>query len=64
MTPALRRDAVAWCSAASDSPNGTCRSDAADTQNRERIAQIVNTPSAVENGLREWLVSEDVPTDN
>lgn len=54
----------AWCSAASDSPNGICRSQAQDTQNRERIAQIVNTPSAVENGLREWLVSEDVPVKN
>lgn len=51
----------AWCSAASDAPNGTCRSRAEDAQNRERIAQIVNTPSAVEHGLREWLVSEDSP---
>lgn len=54
----------AWCSAASDSPNGICRSEAEDTQNRERIAQIVNTPSAVEHGLREWLVTEDVPSDH
>ena len=54
----------AWCSAASDSPNGTCRSEAADGQNRERIAQIVDTPSAVENGLREWLVTEDAPARN
>lgn len=54
----------AWCSAASDSPNGICRSQAQDTQNRERIAQIVNTPSAIDNGLREWLVSEDVPAEN
>ncbi|MDO5368358.1 CapA family protein [Kocuria sp.] len=51
----------AWCSAASDAPNGTCRSQAEDAQNRERIARIVNTPSAVEHGLREWLVSEDRP---
>lgn len=51
----------AWCSAASDSPNGVCRTPENDAQNRQRIAQIVNTPSAVEHGLREWLVSEDVP---
>ncbi len=51
----------AWCSAASDAPNGTCRSQAQDKQNRERLAEIVNTPSAVEHGLREWLVSEDGP---
>lgn len=49
----------AWCSAASDAPDGVCRSPEGDAQNRERIARIVNTPSAVEHGLREWLVSED-----
>ena len=48
-----------WCSVASDHPQGVCRSEAEDAAVNANVRSIVEAMGAAEDGLHEWLVTED-----
>ena len=59
--PAINKqnNVYAWCSVASDAPQGTCVSPAFDAESRARVAATVNAMGAAEAGAHEWLVTQE-----
>lgn len=55
----MQNAAYAWCSVASDAPQGVCQSPEFDAEVRERTRATVEAMGAAEHGIEEWLITEE-----